>query len=251
MADTTEADAELWKALRPEARKALELRSYAQKDLAQALASSGVEAGKLTSKEAQGELREAWIPGVEVFARRVFQQRHRGYFAEFARKTDGILDSLGLWPQQWATALMYSGTCKGFHIHPPSIPDGEDPEAWFQRLFLDEPDNVALRPYDREQWDVMFFVRGIAEMFLIDERAGLPRRKMRFVIDGDQMPGPNNVGVIIPAGVAHAIRCASSEDLIMVYGTSTTFVPEFEGRMESGVERATLPEDWDRYWSSV
>jgi len=247
MADTTQADAKLWKALRPEAREALETRSYAEKDLAKALATSGVEAGKLLSKKG---LEDAWIPGVEVFPRKVYQQRHRGYFAEFARKTEGILKDIGLWPQQFATALMYAGTAKGFHIHPPSIPDGETPEAWFQKLFVDEPQNYSLRPYDKEQWDVMFFVRGMCEMFMIDERAGMPRRKMRFIIEGDQMPGANNVGVVIPAGVAHAIRCASSEDLIMVYGTSTTFVPEFEGRIESGVEQATLPEDWARYWTS-
>ena len=73
---------------------------------------------------------------------------------------------------------------------------------------MDEPQNFALRPYDREQWDVMFFIQGICEMFLIDERAGMPRNKMRFIIEGDDLRGENNVGVVIPAGVAHAIRSA-------------------------------------------
>ena len=73
---------------------------------------------------------------------------------------------------------------------------------------------------------------------------------MRFIIEGDQMPGSNNAGVVIPAGVAHALRTASSEDLIMVYGTSTSFVPAFEGRLNSGVEQMHLPEDWDGYWKS-
>ncbi len=113
---------------------------------------------------------------------------------------------------------------------------------------MDEPDRHDLRPYDREQWDVMFFVRGISEMLLTDERAGLPRRKMRFFIEGDQMPGPDNVAVVIPAGVAHALRGAGSEDLIMVYGTSTAFHPEFEGRIRSGVEQAGLPSDWQSWW---
>ena len=144
---------------------------------------------------------------------------------------------------------MYAGTSKGFHIHPPAIPAGVKPEAWFKRLFKDEPTNYSLRPYADEQWDCMFFVTGIAEMFLVDERAGMPRRKLRFIIEGDHMPGPNNVGVVIPAGVAHAIRCASSRDLLMVYGTSTTFVPESEGRIAHGIETPSAPEEWQAYWN--
>ncbi len=143
---------------------------------------------------------------------------------------------------------MYAGTAKGFHIHPPHIPAGKEPEAWFRKLFVNEPENFAARPYDEEQWDAMFFIRGVCEVLLVDERAGLPRHKMRFFVEGDQMPGSNNVGIVIPAGVAHALRCGSSEDLIMVYGTSTTFVEEFEGRIESGIERAEMPEDWRGYW---
>lgn len=246
MADTEKADEQLWQALQPEARNALETRSYARADVAEALGTSGVDAKQLLSKEG---LEDVWIPGVEVFQRRVFQQRHRGYFAEFARQSDGKLAEIGMWPQQWATALMYNGTAKGFHIHPPHIPEGETAEGWFQKLFVDEPGNFSARPYEKEQWDAMFFIRGICEMFLIDERAGMPRRKMRFFIEGDQMPGENNCGVVIPAGVAHALRCASSEDLIMVYGTSTSFHPEFEGRIQSGVEQATMPEDWEGYWN--
>tara|TARA_R110002096_G_scaffold24760_32_gene78097 strand:+ start:15168 stop:15911 length:744 start_codon:yes stop_codon:yes gene_type:complete len=245
MAETTKADETLWRALSDDARKSLESRSYAKKDVATALGTSGVDASQLLDNS---ELGDVWIPGVEIFSRRVFQQRHRGYFAEFSRKTDGRLNEIGMWPQQWATALMFANTAKGFHIHPPHIPEGEEPAAWFQKLFVENPDDYSARPYDKEQWDAMFFIRGICEMFLIDERDGMPRRKMRFFIEGDQMPGANNVGVVIPSGVAHALRVASSEDLIMVYGTSTTFVPEFEGRIESGVEQDNMPEDWRRYW---
>jgi dTDP-4-dehydrorhamnose 3,5-epimerase-like enzyme len=118
-------------------------------------------------------------------------------------------------------------------------------------LFVTEAGNYSLRPYEKEQWDMMFFISGQAEMFLADERAGMPRRRMRFIIDGDDMPGPNNVGVIIPAGVAHAIRSVGTKDLIMVYGTSTTFVPENEGRISHGVETPQAPEEWMRYWNEV
>src|SRR5262249_18634030 len=149
------------------------------------------------------------------------------------------------------TARMYAGTSKGFHIHPPCIPDGYSADSWLKRLFVDEPGNYSLRPYDKEQWDVMFFIQGICEMLLIDDRAGMPRRKMRFIIEGDDLRGENNVGVVIPAGVAHAIQCASSQDLIMVYGTSTTFVTANEGRIAHGIETPETPPDWDEYWKKA
>lgn len=239
----------LWHGLTDSARARLTSRDYARPSLAGRLGSSGAEAGELAGGPS-AELREAWIPGVEIFHRPVFQQRHRGWFGEFARQNDpnSTLTRIGMWPRQWATALMFANTAKGFHIHPPHVPEGIEPEAWFRRLFVEEPENYALRPYEREQWDAMFFVQGTCEMFLAEERAGLPPRKMRFVIEGDNRPGPGNVGVVIPAGVAHALRCASSQDLIMVYGTSTQFIAENEGRIESSVETPTLPEAWERYF---
>ena len=38
-----------------------------------------------------------------------------------------------------------------------------------------------------------------------------------------------------------------ARDTIMVYGTSTQFEPAFEGRIADAIERAPLPEDWQRY----
>jgi dTDP-4-dehydrorhamnose 3,5-epimerase-like enzyme len=245
MSDT---NLDLWKGLSATAKASLATRDYAAGDMQTKLHTGRAEARELVGDALPAELR---IPGVEVFHRRIFQQRYRGYFGEFAREGEGLLGKIGMWPKQWATALMFSDTSKGFHIHPPHIPEGTIPEAWFQRLFVDEPTNYALRPYDLEQWDCMFFISGVAEMFLIDERAGMPRKKMRFIIDGDHMPGPNNVGVVIPAGVAHAIRSASSRDLIMVYGTSTTFVPENEGRIAHGIETPDTPADWQAFWDKA
>ncbi len=211
----------------------------------------GVEAGELAGA-IRTQLSASWIPGVEIFARRIYPQRHRGFFGEFARQEEGPLAAIGLWPKQWASARMFHGTAKGFHVHPPYIPEGSTPETWFRRLFSEEPENFALRPYDREQWDAMFFVQGNVEMLLVDERAGLERRTMRFTIQGDDHRDPrglNNVGVVIPAGVAHALRVEGSTDAIMVYGTSTKFEPNFEGRVADEVERAPLPEEWQRYLS--
>lgn len=236
-----------WKGISAEAREQLEIRSYAQTGLAERLGTSGVEAREVSAPGVAEELKDAWIPGVVIFPRRVFAQPQRGFFGEFARGTEGPLAEIGMWPRQWAAARMFAGTAKGFHIHPPYIPEGEEPAAWFRRLFVEEAGNVSLRPYDREQWDAMFFLQGIVEMLLVDERPGMPRRVMRFTIYGDDLPGANNAGVIIPAGVAHALRGGSSQDVLMVYGTSTTFVPANEGRLASSVEASPLPEAWSAY----
>ena len=122
-----------------------------------------------------------------------------------------------------------------------------DPADWLRRCFVEEPENYSLRRYELEQWDVMFFVQGVAEMILRDVRAGLPPRTMRFFVDGDNHRGANNVGIVVPPGVAHAIRVEGSEDVIMVYGTSTSFKPDFEGRIASDVETAALPESWRKF----
>jgi dTDP-4-dehydrorhamnose 3,5-epimerase-like enzyme len=241
-------DKQLWQGLAPDAQKALGTRDYAAQTLSDKLTGVGIEAGKLASADRNAaEIRENWIPGVEIFPRAIYYQRYRGVFGEFARRDEGILARIGFWPGQWATARMFAQTAKGFHVHPPSIPKGTKPADWMRRLFVEEPENYSLRRYSEEQWDMMFFVQGVAEMILRDARAGLPPRTMRFFVDGDNHPGANNVGVVVPAGVAHAIRVEGSEDAIMVYGTSTSFKPEFEGRIASEVETAVLPESWSRF----
>ena len=239
------AMSDLWHGLKSGARAQLGQRNYAQKTLAERLSTNGVEAGELMA--GRPTLTDTWSPGVELFSRRVYPQRHRGFFGEFARMDEGVLGEIAMWPRQWATARMFAATAKGFHIHPPFIPEGTTADAWFQRLFVTEPNAFALRPYDREQWDVMFFIQGNVEMILIDERAGLPRRVMRFLVEGDDQRGPNNAAVVIPPGVAHALRAEGGQDAIMVYGTSTTFRAEFEGRIAAGIESAPLPPDWEHY----
>jgi dTDP-4-dehydrorhamnose 3,5-epimerase-like enzyme len=241
---------DLWRGLTESARQRLTLRNYQAEGVEERIATSGLEGGQALASE--GALREAgvWIPGVEVFHRVVHAQRLRGMFGEFAREGEGTLGRIGLWPKQWACARMYAGSGKGFHIHPPFVPEDGDAPTWFAKVFATgEDENFSLRPYDREQWDVMFVAQGRLEMFLIDERAGMPRRRMRFTIDGDEHRGPNTVGVVIPPGVAHAMRVEGSSDVVMVYGTSTVFRPDFEGRMAASLENASLPPEWEEAWS--
>src|SRR5213596_2556447 len=238
----------LWAGLSDAARDALTGRDYKAGSFAQQVAQSGVDAGQLAAADrSKPEIKRVWIPGVEIFSRAIHPQRHRGVFGEFVRRDEGILARIGLWPKQWSAARMFAHTAKGFHVHPPSVPEGSAAADWLRRLFVDEPEQYSLRRYDDEQWDVMFFLQGRVELILCDIRAGLPRRVMRFFIDGDNHRSNNNAGVVIPPGVAHAIRAEGGEDLIMVYGTSTIFHPEFEGRIVSEIENAPLPEAWQEF----
>ncbi len=69
-----------WSGLRAEARALLETRDYSKEALAVRLGGSGLAVSELLA--GRDELDKAWIPGVEIFPRRVFQQKGRGYFAE-------------------------------------------------------------------------------------------------------------------------------------------------------------------------
>ncbi len=234
-----------WIGLRAAARRNLETRDYEEDSLAKRLATTGIGAGEAIQERDQ--LGDAWIPGVEIFPRRVHQQKGRGYFAELVRMHEGVLGRIGLIPEQWASALMHRGSAKGFHIHPPHVPSGAVAEIWFRELYLEFPDDFTRRPYSLEQWDVMFFLTGLCEMILVDDRDGMKRRIMRFMLSGDSKPGIDNAAVVIPPGVSHALRCIGNEDLIIVYGTSTRFQPRWEGRIGSSIESDLLPTDWVGY----
>src|SRR3981081_1271250 len=114
----------LWQGLSASAQRELKSRDYDGCDMNKQLATVGVDAGDLVGANKR-EIAKSWIPGVEIFSRTVHSQRHRGLFGEFARRKEGALAKIGLWPAQWATVRMYAQTAKGFHIHPPSIPNGK------------------------------------------------------------------------------------------------------------------------------
>ncbi len=170
---------DIWRGLQPAAVAALSTRDYRAPALAKRLAGGGVEAGQIVSANRRS-LVAIWIPGVEIFARAIHVQRQRGLFGELARRDEGVLGSLKFWPKQWATARMFANTAKGFHVHPPFVPEGEDPAKWLRRRFSGRA-NVASN-YEAEQWDVMFFVQGRVEMILRDVREGFRSRIMHFFI---------------------------------------------------------------------
>ena len=241
-------DDRLWEGIDAAARGTLGARDYHTACFTEELSRRGVDVSELVSADrTRQQVKDAWIPGVEIFLRKIYPQRHRGFFGEFVRRDEGILSRIGLWPKQWSAARMFASTAKGFHVHPPSIPEGSVAADWLRRVLIDEPENFSLRRYDEEQWDVMFFLQGRAEVILCDVRSGLPKRVMRFFVDGDNHRSNNNVGIVIPPGVAHAIRAEGAEDVVMVYGTTTSFRPEFEGRIGSEVENAELPAEWKKF----
>ena len=198
----TKREENLWQGIEAGPQGDLNTRDYRTASFAQELSQRGLEASELVAADRnQRDVNEAWIPGVEIFARKIHAQHHRGLFGEFVRRDEGILARICLWPKQWSAARMFANTAKGFHVHPPSIPKGGVAADWLRRVFIDERKNYSLRRYDDEQWDVMFFLQGRVEIILCDIRAGFPRRVMRLFVDGDNYRSNNNVGIVIPPGV--------------------------------------------------
>src|ERR1041385_4515005 len=127
---------DLWQGLNERARRSLVSRDYKAGSLADRISDSGVDAGELVSSRGKADLKKSCIPGVEIFSRAVHAQRHRGSFGELARESEGVLGKIGLRPKQWSAARMFANSAKGFHIHPPNIPDDTTAEKWLRMLFV-------------------------------------------------------------------------------------------------------------------
>src|SRR5512133_1281115 len=130
----------LWAGLRDEARNGLTERDYKAGCLAQRIAYSGIDASELAAADrSRPEVKRAWIPGVEIFPRKIHSQRHRGVFGEFVRRDEGVLAKIGFWPKEWSAARIFAQSAKGFHVHPPCIPADTTAETWLRRLFMRGP----------------------------------------------------------------------------------------------------------------
>ena len=78
---------DFWRGIGPTARDALSARDYRAASLTQELSECGVDASELVAADRnESEIKGAWIPGVEIFARKIHTQRHRGVFGEFVRR---------------------------------------------------------------------------------------------------------------------------------------------------------------------
>ena len=67
-----------WRGLKPAAKASLEIRDYSSEANGMQLATTGLEAGKVIALREDLVAEGAWIPGVEIFPRTIYQQRHRG-----------------------------------------------------------------------------------------------------------------------------------------------------------------------------
>jgi len=86
----TKREKDLWQGIDPSASGALTARDYRSASFAQEISQRGVDAGELLAADrTQRRIKEASIPGVEVFARKVHPQHHRGFFGEFVRRDEG------------------------------------------------------------------------------------------------------------------------------------------------------------------
>ena len=138
--DMNKDQTNLWAGLSDEARNALTARDYHAGSLAQRVAYLGVDASELASgRPFKAKVKRAWIPGVEIFPRKIHSQRHRGVFGEFVRRDEGVLAKIGFWPKQWSAARMFAPSAKGFHVHPPSIPADTPPRIGCAACSCEDP----------------------------------------------------------------------------------------------------------------
>src|SRR5947207_13298834 len=101
----------LWQGIDSGARGNLNTRDYRTASFTPALSQRCVDAGELAAaNRSQREINDAWLPGVEIFARKVYPQRHRGLFGEFVRREEGILARIGGWPTQCSDARLFCAT---------------------------------------------------------------------------------------------------------------------------------------------
>jgi len=100
---------DLWQGIN--AQDELSTRNYRIESFGRELSERGVEASQLVTAERKNrEIEKGWIPGVEIFPRKIHPQHHRGSFGEFVRRDEGILAQIGLWPKQWSAARMFAQT---------------------------------------------------------------------------------------------------------------------------------------------
>ena len=109
-----------------EAQAALATRDYRSRHFPASVGGSGPGSGQARLGRSESRPRcarrgfRAWKFSRARFIRSVIAAR----LASLRGAMKACSRQIGFWPAQWAAARMFAQTAKGFHIHPPSIPDG-------------------------------------------------------------------------------------------------------------------------------
>src|SRR5262249_22050134 len=92
LAGMRKLDKNIWQGIDAAAANAVRTPDYHTASFVQELFGRGLDASQLLAADrSKPEIRDAWIPGIEIFARKIHSQRHRGSFGELVRREEGVL----------------------------------------------------------------------------------------------------------------------------------------------------------------
>lgn len=95
--------------------------------------------------------------------------------------------------------------------------------------------------WHRRQWDMWFFVRGMAQVVLYDLRPDSPtHRQTNVFVIGDRAPGL----LAIPSGVAHGYRVLGQEVAGLLYHTTEAYDPQDPDEEHIPFDDPTIGFDW-------
>ena len=95
--------------------------------------------------------------------------------------------------------------------------------------------------WHRRQWDMWFFVRGMAQVVLYDLRPESPtHRQTNVVVMGERAPGL----LAIPIGVAHGYRVLGNEPAGLLYHTTEAYDQADPDEERIPFDDPTIGFDW-------
>lgn len=130
----------------------------------------------------------------------------RGWLLEIVRDDEPVFREV----KQTTLTLAYPGVIKAFHWH-------------------------------RRQWDVWFFVSGMAQTVLYDLREAAPTHgRTQVIYMGERHPRV----VAIPPGVAHGYRVLGAEPAALLYHTTEHYDPADPDEYRIPFDDAAIGFDW-------
>ena len=95
--------------------------------------------------------------------------------------------------------------------------------------------------WHRRQWDMWFFVRGMAQVVLYDLRPESPtHRQTNVVVMGERAPAL----LAIPIGVAHGYRVLGTQPAGLLYHTTEAYDPKDPDEERIPFDDPTIGFDW-------